>query len=115
MNNYLQETNFQNDNEWMSLETPLYKPSAAPGLSELTESPEENFSAEKNKAKKTMLCPVMTFQLIICLLFMIASFLSSAFVPDIFSKYKSAYDKELNTSMVFDGNFKDTDYSVIFK
>lgn len=99
------------EREWTDLSTPVYKDSKNEILSDDTQHKE----TEHEYAKQRISSPVITFQLITCLIILTFAFLVKTFWSYEFSCFKEHFNKELNASMFFDGKLTDLDYSDFFK
>ncbi len=71
-------------------------------------------SAETIKIKKSKSSPILTFQLVLCLVVLIVLFLLKTFAINTFTEIKSWYDTELTASLFFSGDFSELDYSSMF-
>ena len=101
---------------WSSFGVPVSK-------SELELSVNENISDEqepdngpfdKRRKKRVILSPVLSFQLVISMLILTVAFIFKTFFFNEYIAYKEFYDKELEASMVFDGNIDNIDLSALF-
>lgn len=59
--------------------------------------------------------PVLTFQLVICMLILIFLFITKTFFAHVFSEIKFIFDREIGASMYFSGDFSHLDYSEFFE
>ena len=94
------------DQEWQTVGTPVMKESYFP-------NEEKELSVITDKRTR-LSAPVLTIQLVLCLLALTFCFVSKNFLPDIFYRIKEVYDKELNASMFSSGDFLGLDYSELF-
>ena len=97
------------DHEWQTVCEPVIKDSNSQ-----YENEEENSSVVTDSKHVRLSAPVLTFQLILCLLALIFCFISKNFLPDIFHRIKEVYDKEINASVLCSGDFFGLDYSQFF-
>lgn len=107
MDNY---NNFEKNSEdygWRQLAKPQY--------AENEHLPIEDESVITiEKKKKFSSSAILTFQLVLCIVFLITLYLSRAFMPSLFYAFKDIYNKEIGTSMFFSGNFQDLDFTHLF-
>lgn len=110
-NNYIN----QNDDNWSTLAVPVSKKdiTANNDLSE-NNSFAEAPKIKKNKSVGFVLSPILTFQLIICLFVLTFAFVAKTFFTKQYESVKSEYDKEIKSSMFFDGKIQDNEYNNIF-
>lgn len=109
-NNYLHSSDSES---WQSVAEPFVKvqdnqTELGVGVSEVSLPYSESNNGRHISA------PVLTFQLVICIMILIFSYVSSTFFSDFFQKIKFVYDKEINASMCFSGDFSDLNYSDLF-
>lgn len=95
--------------DWVSVETPVYKQE-----SELQPPKDDKICATDSKKSVRILSPVVTFQLVLMLIVMIASFLCKTFLYEKFSFVKECYDSEICASMFFNGDFELLNYTDFF-
>lgn len=100
----------ENDN-WLTLGAPVTKQESL-----VTESDNKDFShASYNQGnKKAILSPVLTFQLIVCLIVLTLAFVAKTFFIELYETAKTEYDRELTASMYFDGKIKQDNYDAMF-
>lgn len=77
-------------------------------------SSSDDKSGVTESVKKRLKTPVLTFQLIVCLLILTLLFLAKTFLFDLYSQFRSWYDTEYNATIFFSGDFSDFDFSGIF-
>ncbi len=105
--------NYKNSNEnpenygWQQLAQPQY---AENDRSPITEEYKIPVVRKKNFSHSS----ILTFQLVLCIFVLIFLFLSKTFLPSVFYIFKDTYDKEINTSMFFSGDFQDLDFTDMF-
>lgn len=80
---------------------------------EMSSSSDEKSTAPKSE-KKRLKTPVLTFQLILCLLILTLLFLGKTFFFDLYSQFRNWYDTEYNATIFFSGDFSEFDFSGIF-
>ena len=97
------------DHEWQTVCEPVIKDSKSQ-----CEDAEDKLSTVIDNKRGRLSAPVLTFQLILCLLALIFCFISKNFLPDIFHRIKEVYDKEINASVFCSGDFFGLDYSQFF-
>ncbi len=100
-----------NDNlqrQWTDVNT-----STALYIPEAENTSDENVSQKPHKSNK-IISPIITFQLVICILILILIFISKPFLPDLNKRVMDFYNAEISASMIFSGDFRDLDYSTFF-
>ncbi len=111
MDNFNIDEHRYDNSEWKQVSVPVYgKPEDIISENSVAQSIAETKSACKVRFRS----PVLTFQLILCIAFLTLMFLFSSFLPDLFSVIKSKYDEEINTSVYFNGDFSNFDFTRIF-
>lgn len=113
MDNYFERVEISDSNAWQSVSEPVVKGD----FIETKESVDNATGDGKDLAKvlkNKHSAPVLTIQLILCLLILIFAFVSKNYFFSTFSNLKKHYDAENNASMYFDGNFSGVDYSNLF-
>ncbi len=105
MDNYIDA---YDEKEWSLLTPPVMKDEASADTQSSYSEIKEN-----TKKKNRVSSPVLTIQLVICLLLLIFLFLAKTFAVDTFDKIKLWYDTELSASLFFSGDFSELDYSQI--
>ncbi len=98
----------QNDNySWTSLTTPSENIDQV----DVTQKPQANDTEIKHKSSLT---PVLTLQLLICICTIMLLFISKYFLPNLFAYTMDWYTKNISSSVYFDGDLKNADFSNIF-
>lgn len=97
-----------NSGDWKSVSEPVLKNNVAQDDNE-----DINITNAKHR-ELNFLAPVLTLQLLFCLLILTFAFIAKNFMTDLFTNIKTFYDKEISSSMFFNGDFSDIDYSRFF-
>ncbi len=94
--------------QWTDISRPTVQPlSEAESVSKESTNPKSSIS-QKN------ISPIITFQLIVCILILILIFISKPLIPKLNQFIMNIYNAEISASMIFSGDFKDLDYSSFF-
>ncbi len=113
MDNYFNTSQTFDSEPWLSVSEPIVKNDF--DINSVDNERSVNTSADNSMPKrKRLTAPVLTFQLIISMLILLFSFVAKTFMSEMFSEIKFMYDKEINASMYFSGDFSDLDYSEFF-
>lgn len=70
--------------------------------------------SDSYKSGKKISSPVLTIQLIVCLLLLIILYTFKTFSSELFLDIKNWYNSEVNATLYFSGDFSQLDYSSIF-
>lgn len=109
MDNFNIIGNNAEENGWQQLSQPVY---ADEGTESVNKEVENVHKKQKNK--RITFSPVITFQLIVCLIFITVMYFSKTFMPSLFNSVVDVYSKEITTSMFFNGDFRKADYLDLF-
>ncbi|MGN0452757.1 MAG: hypothetical protein ACI4GZ_03035 [Ruminococcus sp.] len=109
--NYTQN-DFEELSEWTDLSQPVFKEDSGRDAEPEAEKTEE--ISEKN-AKKRLRSPVLTVQLILCLLVLIFMFTAKTFFYDFYSEIKAQYDEYIYATIYSDQDFSGFDFSSLFE
>ncbi len=108
MDNYkFNEENIENRG-WQQLAQPQYAEKDQPPIVN------DNGDVAKKHKKHFSHSPVLTFQLILCFIALSLLYFSKTFLPSAFNFFMDTYNREINTSMYFSGDFRDLDFSDLF-
>ena len=110
MDNYINANEYAENEPWLSVSEPIVRSESA-----ADEQNPDTVLQSKNKNKKCVTAPVLTAQLVLCMLFLIAAFCAKSFLSDFFQDFMKAYNKEINASVYFSGDFSQFDYSGFFE
>lgn len=104
-----------NNEDWTVLGSPIYKKAYDDVLPNKPDDEIINENEDTRKQRTRFLSPVITLQLAVSLIVLILSYLSNALISDKFENAKYTFEKELYSSMFFDGDFESKDYSSLFR
>lgn len=105
-----------NEDNWSTLGKPVSKKEIIASKETNGEDDSDSNDAvlTRVKSKRVAHSPILTFQLIICLLFLTLAYVSKTFFLAQYESVKKEYDKELTASMIFDGKIRDAEYDSMF-
>lgn len=109
--------NFTNiyDDSWTELAKPVTKAELTEGDNESEKEsqtePKQGKGANKNRHLTT---PIITIQLVLCLIVLTFLFLCKTFSIDLYREIKAFYDKEISANLISSGDFSSHDYSELF-
>ncbi len=98
--------------EWISLSEPVMAQPVS--LDNLEAIDDADKIKKPPKSKNTLKAPIVTFQLLLCVSILLLIYISKLFLPDVFTIFKSTYDREINSSMFSNGDFKNSSYLSFF-
>ncbi|MDO5123494.1 MAG: hypothetical protein Q4D44_02370 [Eubacteriales bacterium] len=99
--------------DWVSLPEPVTT-KKVPLDDVLTDTCTELSDEKPPKAKMAVKSPVLTIQLIVCLLLLIFLFVSKTFLPNLYSEFKEIYSREISGTMISTGDFSKISYENFF-
>lgn len=101
-------TEFYNDKSWTELSEPVRK-------QDLLKTPSDKSTKTEEPIKhRTYSTPVLTFQLILCLIVLTVLFLLKTFSVGLYANIREWYDTEMSSTLYFSGDLSNIDYSHIF-
>lgn len=95
--------------EWQQLSLPVYAID-----NEVNAEDETLLSRKKQKNKTFVLSPIVTVQLILCMLFLTFMYFVQDFMPSVFSAVDDFCGKEMSTSVYFNGTISKADLTQLF-
>lgn len=100
-------TNYYNDEVWEELSKPVRKQDQVPTQT-------DTLNPDLKPRHRTYSTPVLTIQLVLCLIVLTILFLLKTFSFNSFDDIKKWYDTEMKSTLYHSGDFSSLDYSQLF-